>query len=50
MGQHRTSLLEKVLLRRARAFWSRAALAAGTTDLSVLRTQRNEARDIAPKA
>ena len=44
MGQHRTSLLEKVLLRRARAFWSRAAGAAGTTDLSVLRTQRNEAR------
>ena len=49
MGQHRTSLLEKVLLRRARAFWSRAALAAGTTDLSVLRTQRNEARILRQK-
>lgn len=44
MGQQRTGLLEKVLLRRARAFWSRAANAAGTTDLSILRGQRNEAR------
>ncbi|MCF2871735.1 DUF6478 family protein [Octadecabacter sp. G9-8] len=44
MGQHRSGLLEKVLLRRARAFWSRAAMSAGTTDLSLLRGQRNEAR------
>lgn len=44
MGQQRTGLLEKVLLRRARAFWSRAAISAATTDLSLLRAQRNEAR------
>lgn len=44
MGQHRTGLLEKVLLRRARAFWSRAARSAGTSDLSALRNQRHEAR------
>ena len=31
-------------MRRARAFWSRAANAANTTDLSVLRRQRSEAR------
>jgi len=44
MEQHRIGLLEKLLLRRARAFWSRAANAAGTADLSVLRKWRNEAR------
>jgi len=44
MGQQRTGLLEKVLLRRARAFWSRPAISAATTDLSLLRAQRNEAR------
>ena len=44
MGQQRAGLLEKVLLRRARAFWSRAAISAATTDLSLLRAQRNEAR------
>lgn len=49
MGQQRTSLLEKVLLRRARAFWSRAANGAGTTDLSVLRAQRHEARILRQK-
>jgi len=31
-------------MRRARAFWSRAARGASTSDLSVLRRQRNEAR------
>ena len=49
MGQHRTGLLERVLLRRARAFWSRAANAAASTDLSVLRRQRNEARILRQK-
>ena len=49
MGQYRTGLLERVLLRRARAFWSRAANAAATTDLSVLRAQRNEARIVRQK-
>ncbi len=44
MGQQRTGLLEKVLLRRARGFWSRAANGAPTTDLSLLRAQRHEAR------
>lgn len=43
MGQQRAGLLEKVLLRRARAFWSRAAASAASTDLSVLRRRRNEA-------
>lgn len=43
MGQHRTGILEKMLLRRAKAFWSRAANVAGTTDLSVLRGQRDDA-------
>ena len=49
MGQQRTSLFEKLLSRRARAFWSRAANAAGTTDLSLLRNQRNEARILRQK-
>ncbi|SLN30037.1 DUF6478 family protein [Pseudooctadecabacter jejudonensis] len=44
MAQHKTGLLERVLMRRSRAFWSRAAKAAATTDLSVLRRQRNQAR------
>lgn len=49
MGQQRSGLLEKMLLRRARAFWSRAANAAETTDLSVLREQRTEARILRQK-
>ncbi len=49
MAQARTGLLEKVLMRRARAFWSRAANAAGVSDLSVLRRQRNEARILRQK-
>ncbi|SMX40000.1 DUF6478 family protein [Octadecabacter ascidiaceicola] len=49
MGQQRTSLFEKLLSRRVRAFWSRAANAAGTTDLSLLRDQRNEARILRQK-
>lgn len=49
MGQQRIGLVEKVLLRRARAFWSRAAVGASTTDLSVLRQQRNEARVLRQK-
>lgn len=32
------------MLRRARAFWSRAANGANTSDLGILRRQRNEAR------
>ncbi|PVA06301.1 DUF6478 family protein [Thalassorhabdomicrobium marinisediminis] len=44
MGKHSAGLLEKVLLRRTRAFWSRAARQAATVDLSVLRQQRTEAR------
>jgi len=44
MAQQHLGFLERMLLRRARAFWSRAARAAGTSDLSVLRLQRNEAR------
>ncbi|MEL6957894.1 MAG: DUF6478 family protein [Pseudomonadota bacterium] len=49
MGQLRTGLLEKVLWRRARAFWSRAAGAAERADLSVLRKQRHEARILRQK-
>ena len=49
MGQQRTSLFEKLLSRRVRAFWSRAANSAATTDLSLLRTQRNEARILRQK-
>lgn len=49
MAQQRTGLLEKLLLRRARAFWSRAANAAATTDVSILRSQRNEARILRQK-
>lgn len=49
MGQQRTGLLEKALLRRARAFWSRASQAAATSDLSVLRRQRNQARILRQK-
>ena len=49
MGQQRTSLFEKLLSRRVRAFWSRAANSAGTTDLSLLRNQRNEARILRQK-
>ncbi len=49
MAQHRTGLMERLLWRRARAFWSRAANAAHTSDLSVLRRQRNEARILRQK-
>ena len=49
MGKHNIGLLEKVLLRRARAFWSHAAMAAGVTDLAVLRRQRYEARILRQK-
>lgn len=43
MAHKRTGLLQKVLLRRALGFWSRAAAAAASADLSVLRGQREEA-------
>lgn len=49
MGQRRTGLFEKLLSRRMRAFWSRAANVAGTADLSVLRSQRAEARILRQK-
>ncbi len=49
MAQRRTGLFQKLLSRRTRAFWSRAANAAATTDLSVLRGQRNEARILRQK-
>lgn len=49
MGKQNVGLLEKVLLRRARAFWSRAAKRAATADLSILRRQRNEARILRQK-
>ena len=49
MAQHRSGLMERLLWRRARAFWSRAANAAHTADLSVLRRQRNEARILRQK-
>ena len=42
-------MLERILWRRARAFWSRAANAAHSSDLSVLRRQRNEARILRQK-
>jgi len=41
--------MERLLWRRARGFWSRAANAAHTSDLSVLRRQRNEARILRQK-
>jgi hypothetical protein len=44
MGKENIGMLEKVLLRRARAFWSRAANKAGSTDLTTLRRQRTEAQ------
>lgn len=49
MAQQKTGLLQKALLRRARAFWARAASAAGTTDLATLRWQRHEARVLRQK-
>jgi hypothetical protein len=49
MGQRRTRLFEKLLSRRVRAHWSRAAREAGTTDLSILRDQRSEARILRQK-
>lgn len=49
MGQYRTGLLERVLWRRARAFWARAAHDAPSSDLAVLRRQRNEARILRQK-
>lgn len=49
LGKQSAGLFEKVLLHRARAFWSRAATAAGSTDLSALRRQRNEARILRQK-
>lgn len=49
MSQRRSGLFEKLLWQRARAFWSRAANSAGTTDLSILRSQRNEARILRQK-
>ena len=49
MGQRKTGLMEKLLLRRVRAFWSRAARKAATTDLSVLRARRQEARILRQK-
>ena len=49
MAHQRSGLIERVLLRRARAFWSRAANAAPTSDLSTLRRQRNAARILRQK-
>lgn len=49
MARQRIKVLELALLRRARAFWSRAARGAMTSDLSVLRRQRNEARVLRQK-
>jgi len=49
MVQNRVSMMERLLLRRARAFWSRAANAAHTSDLSILRRHRNEARILSHK-
>jgi hypothetical protein len=49
MGQRRTRLFEKLMSRRVRAHWSRAAREAGTTDLSVLRDQRSAARVLRQK-
>lgn len=49
MGQKRNGFLQRVLWRRARAFWSRAAQAAAVTELSVLRQQRNEAQILRQK-
>ena len=44
MRQRRTGLIEKLLAQRVRAFWSRAANAAGTADLALLLKQREAAR------
>ena len=49
MAEYRTRLLERVLMRRARAFWSRAANAAHGSDLSILRRRRSEARILRQK-
>ena len=44
MRQLYTGLIEKLLAQRVQAFWSRAASAAGTADLALLRKQRKAAR------
>lgn len=49
MGKQRTGLMEALILRRARAFWSRAAAHAANSDMSVLRRQRHEARIVRQK-
>ena len=43
MRHRRTGLIEKLIAQRVGAFWSRAANAAGTTDLALLRKQRETA-------
>ncbi|WP_375279341.1 DUF6478 family protein [Pseudooctadecabacter sp.] len=49
MAQHKSGILERIVMRRARAFWARAANAAPTTDLAVLRRRRNQARILRQK-
>jgi len=49
MAEYRSGILERVLIRRARAFWSRAARLADSTDLAVLRRRRTDARILRQK-
>lgn len=49
MAQQRTGMMQRLVLRRARSFWTRAASGAATAPLSVLRHQRNEARILRQK-
>lgn len=42
----RAGVLTRLMNRRLRSYWARAARSAGTTDLNMLRRQRNEAREL----
>jgi len=49
MTEYKSGFLERALIRRARAFWSRAANSAQNTDLSVLRRRRTQAISLRQK-
>lgn len=49
MADYRTGIVERILTQAAAAFWSRAASRAASTDLSVLRRRRTQARNLRQK-